>query len=507
MKKKSLALLFLIIFLGAGLRIYNLGNTSFDRDEFFELNASYGYFKTGNWVAWDFGSEKPFSGKLQDETSTERAEIYRWQLAKIYQFFEPTESSSRVVSVFWGLLSILAVYFIALYFTGNYWIALLSALLVSIGESGIIYSRRLRMYSMLFPVYLIFSWLVYQFYEAKYVGKNKLFKFISEKFNVNFFYFLPTLMAGFISYNVHMLTANIIFTIVAFSFSGWVIWEKKNKINKYSITLALILATYLAVSQLPSLAKFYKSFKKQVALFEFNPRYFFDYFNDFHLPIVAFILALIGAWYLFKKLERKKEAVFLFVSAFVPLTFAIFTWVRTPSERYIYFIQSFGAILIAGGVYAMAIYIRSCFGKKGMIATIVFLMAFLALFDFSYFKKENNVYVHTKNSYYPDFKNIFPHILESKKDGDVLVTRAYRSYYWRGDDVKVLDLQTLPFEKKDCLEFVKKTIAENPSGLFILPKIDEVFVCKDGRDYLKENLEKIESKKIPTSISIYHWGK
>ena len=507
MKKKSLALLFLIIFLGAGLRIYNLGNTSFDRDEFFELNASYGYFKTGNWVAWDFGNEKPFSGKLQDETSTERAEIYRWQLAKIYQFFEPTESLSRVVSVFWGLLSIVAVYFTALYFTGNYWIALLSALLVSIGESGIIYSRRLRMYSMLFPVYLIFSWLVYQFYEAKYVGKNKLFKLIAEKFNVNFFYFLPALIAGFISYNVHMLTANIIFAVVAFSFLGWIIWEKKNKINKYSITLALIFIAYLAVSQLPSLAKFYKSFKKQVALFEFNPRYFFDYFNDFHLPIVAFIFVLIGAWYLFKKLERKKEAVFLFVSAFVPLTFAIFTWVRTPSERYIYFIQSFGIILLASGVYAVAIYIRSCFGKKGMIAMIVFLMAFLALFDFSYFKKENNVYVHTKNSYYPDFKNIFPHILESVKEGDVLVTRAYRSYYWRGDNVKILDLQTLPFEKKDCLKFVKKTIAENPSGLFILPKIDEVFVCKDGRDYLKENLEKVESKSIPTSVSVYRWGK
>ena len=215
-KKYFLVVLMLIVFLGAGLRIYNLGNTSFDRDEFFELNASYGYFKTGNWVAWDFGGEKPFNGKLQDETSTERAEIYRWQLAKIYQFFEPTESSSRVVSVFWGLLSIVAVYFVALYFTGNYWIALLSALLVSIGESGIVYSRRLRMYSMLFPVYLIFSWLVYQFYEAKYAGKNKLFKMIAEKFNVNFFYFLPALFVGFISYNVHMLTASIIFVVVAF---------------------------------------------------------------------------------------------------------------------------------------------------------------------------------------------------------------------------------------------------------------------------------------------------
>jgi len=507
MKKKSLALLFLIIFLGAGLRIYNLGKTSFDRDEFFELNTSYGYFKTGNWMAWDFGNEKPFSGKLQDETSTERAEIYRWQLAKIYQFFEPTESSSRSVSVFWGLLSIFVVYFTALYFTGNYWIALLVALLVSIGESGIVYSRRLRMYSMLFPVYLIFSWLVYQFYEAKYTGKNKLFKLITEKFNVNFFFFLPALILGLVSYNVHMLSVSIVSAVSVFCVGSWFLWERKKKINKYSITLGLIFLAYLVVSLMPNLAKFYKSFKKQVELFKFNSDYFFDYFTDFSLPVVAFIIALIGGWYLFKKLKRKKEALFLFSSAFGPLIFAIFTWVRFPAQRYIYFAQSFGMILIACGVYAIAIYVRSRFEKRGKIAMIVFLIASLALVDFSYFKKENQIYVHTKNSFYPDFKNIFPYILKNKKDGDVFVTRAYRSYYWRGDDVKVLDLQTLPFEKKDCLGFVKKTIAENPSGWFILPRIDESSVCKEGRTYLDGNIEKIENEKIPNTVSIYRWGK
>ena len=42
----------------------NLGKTMEDpddRDEFFELNSSYGYFKTGDFVTWDFGQEKPFS--------------------------------------------------------------------------------------------------------------------------------------------------------------------------------------------------------------------------------------------------------------------------------------------------------------------------------------------------------------------------------------------------------------------------------------------------------------
>ena len=150
-KKYFLIILTLIVFLGAGLRIYNLGEKSFDRDEFFELNSSYGYFKAGTWVAWDFGSDKPLKASLQDKTSTERAEVYRWQLAQVYKFFEPTEISTRAVSVFWGIVSIIAIYFVTLSFTGNYWVALLAALLVAVGESGIVYSRRLRMYSMLFP--------------------------------------------------------------------------------------------------------------------------------------------------------------------------------------------------------------------------------------------------------------------------------------------------------------------------------------------------------------------
>jgi len=506
-KKNFLIMLMLVVFLGAGLRIYNLGNTSFDRDEFFELNSSYGYFKTGTWVAWDFGNEKPFEASLQDKTSTERAEIYRWQLAQVYKFFEPTEISTRAISVFWGIVSILAIYFVTLSFTGNYWTALLATFLVAVGESGIVYSRRLRMYSMLFPVYLIFSWCVFKFYETKYIGKNKFFKLASDKLNVNLLYILPVIITGIVSYNVHMLSVSIVVAIFSFCVCSWFLWERKSgKINKYSITLGMIFIAYLIVSLTPSLAKFYKSFKKQVELFKFNYNYFTEYFTDFIFPIVGLVLALIGVWYLFEKMKRKKEAVFLFLSAFAVLAFAVFTWDRTPSGRYIYFIQSFGIILVSVGIYALFIYLTDYIKKHKKIAGIILLIFFLVLMDWSYFKKENNIYAHTKNSYYPDFKNIFPYILENKKDGDVFFTRSYRSYYWQGEKIKVIDLQSLPFEKKDCLKNVSEVMAKNPKGWFILPKIDMNLICKDGIKYLDDNFEKVKDEHIPTSVSVYRWG-
>jgi len=499
--------LFIIILLGAGLRIYNLGEKSFDRDEFFELNSSYGYFKTGTWVAWDFGNEKPFEASLQDKTSTERAEIYRWQIAQLYRFFEPSETVTRSISAFWGIISIALIYFVTLYFTKNHGIALLAAFLTAIGESGMIYSRRLRMYSMLFPAYLIFSWLVYKFYEAKYEGKNKLFEFFSDKFKVNLLYFLPALIAGLISYNVHMLTASIVATITAFSIFSWLWWERKEKINKYSITLALIFIAYLFISLIPQLAKFYKSFKKQVELFKFNPDYFIDYFTDFNFFILGFILMIFGVWYLAKKMEKKKEALFLFLSAIVPLIFAIFTWVRFPAQRYIYFVQSFGIILIAVGIYAVLCYLNIYLKNRKIILVPFFILMLILLIDFSYFKKENQIYAHTKNSFYPNFRNIFPYILKNKKESDVFITRSYRSYYWLGDKVKVFDLQALPFEKKDCGKIVSEAIVENKSGWFILPDIDEGFICKEGRDYLGNNYKKIENENIPNTVSIYRWGE
>lgn len=135
-KHLVLSLLIIIVFVGGFLRFYELGNSAFDRDEFFELNSSYGYFKTGHFLAWDFNNEKLFPANMQDDTSNERAEVFRWQLAQLYKFHEPTEFLTRALGSAWGVIGILLVYFITVSFTGNRYIALIAALLTAVGESG-----------------------------------------------------------------------------------------------------------------------------------------------------------------------------------------------------------------------------------------------------------------------------------------------------------------------------------------------------------------------------------
>jgi hypothetical protein len=509
MNKKNLFIiaLLLTVILGGGLRFYNLGVRSFDRDEFFELNTSYGYFKTGKFLAWDFNNGQPFEGGLQDDTSTERAEVFRWQLANLYDFTEPTEANTRAVSAIWGVISIILVYFMALSFTGNKYIALIAAFLVAVGESEIIYSRRLRMYSMFFPVYLFFSWLVFKFYEAKYEGNIKLLRKISEKTGLNPAYFIPALIFGLISFDTQALTASIVGTIFVYSLVNLIISiSKKSYFNKYSITLIAISGAYLAVSRLPAFHKYYKFAKKNLHLFMENYRYLSDYFSDMVFPAVGFILLLFGVWFLAKKLNRKKETAFIFLSAAVPLAAAIFTWSREPALRYIYFLQSFGMILIASGIFAAINFISGKFSKYRKPVILVVLIIFTILVNFRYLSEDSEVYRHTKNSYYPDFSKIFPYILENKKPGDVFITRAYRSYYFRGEKITVYDTQELPLEKSNCREVFEKIISENKSGWVIIPKVDYASVCKDGRQYLSENLSRVRADAIPTSVPTYRWG-
>jgi hypothetical protein len=109
-----------------------LGEKSFSADEFLGVNASYGYLQTGEWRRWDFNLDKPLVDndyfktffdfdiwKAGADTYT-RSWIYNWQVAQTLRFL-PTgsQSSYRLVSALWGVLSVLIIYWITFKLTGK----------------------------------------------------------------------------------------------------------------------------------------------------------------------------------------------------------------------------------------------------------------------------------------------------------------------------------------------------------------------------------------------------
>lgn len=508
-KKFVIASLLLIILLGGFLRFYKLGNSAFDRDEFFELNSSYGYFQTGNFIAWDFGNEAPFAANMQDDTSNERAEVFRWQLAQLYRFHEPTEFLTRGLGSAWGVIGIILVYFVAVSMTGNRYIGLIASLLTAIGGTEILYSRRLRMYAMFFPMYLLFSWTVFKFYESKYAGKINLFKKISDKIGFNAAYLIPVLLMGIITCNVHILTVNIAIAIVAYAgffFLLNLFFKKKWLIDKYSITLALALFGFAAI-HLPFLYGYYKSLKKNVSFFRSNYDFFLQYFSDFSYVIIGIVLMLFGAWFLSKKMQKNKEAVFLFLSAFVPLALAVFTWKREESHRYIYFLHSFGIILSAIGIFGI---IRLACDKIKMppkiIASVIGII-FLCSINFGYaFPQKSSTFTYDADSFYPDFRPVFDYVKKHRVQNDVMITRTYRSFYWRGEDIKVYDIKSRNFGRSGCENKIAEIVKENSSGWAVYPKVDKLNMCSAGLEYYKNNFVRVKDNSIPSSVFLYRWN-
>jgi hypothetical protein len=509
MKKKGIiAILFLAVLIGGTLRFYKIGVNSFYKDEFFEINSSYGYFKTGHWLAWDFNNNQPLGKEFQEgkEWSNQRAQSYRIQLATLYNFAEPTETNTRAISAIWGVLSIIIIYFITLSFTGNVYVALLAALLMAVGESGVLFTRRLRMYAMLFPVYLIFSWTVYKLYESRYQGKFSFFRKIYQNLDINPAYFVPAAVVGLMSYEIHELSTSIVVAVTAYCaiFAVKSLFEGKI-INKYTLSLLAIFIAYLIASVF---------FKDAVRLLKesvsFLNRKDYDYigffFTDFRYLYIGAGLMILGFWFLAKKLGRTKEAIFITVSAFAPLAFAVSSWTREPAHRYIYFIQSFGIILAGAGVFSLISFFSNKFPGYKKALTAIIIILFLAALDPSYIYGKENFYRKIESGEHIDFRQLFSYVKENRKPQDVMITRAYRSYYFPGEKMPVYDIKELDFEKGNCRQLFQKIISENKSGWIILPEIDNLSVCKDGKKYLNNELKGITSNKIPDRVFVYRWG-
>ncbi len=505
--KRTLIILLAIIVLGGVLRFYKLGELSFVADEFLDINSSYAYAQTGFWQSWDFNF-----GKVNTENvfapRDERAWLYKIQVAELFKHFAPTEATARSISALWGIFSIWLIYFVAKYFTGKRNIGLISAFLFAISMSGLIFDRRLRMYAMFFPVFLLFSWLTYCFYEESYKGKISWIKKITDKFGVNLIYLLPAVLMGLLSLKIHELTVSIapIFVIYVLIFAIQAAYKKRSFVNKYFITLSgiVVLSGGALLFAYDKLAKYLNG----IEFFNNNFSYFSIVTSDYSHPLIAALFFAAGIFYLVKQKKLTKEGIWLVVSFLVPLLMAVFLWKRTAGAQYIFFTQSFEIILIAAGIYGAAKFFKNNLtnfsGKKVYLVSI--LLALVVLPNFSYFFQENNVYAQTSASESPNYRSIFTYFKKKKLPSDVLVTRNFRNYYWSGQKVKTFDFGGELSTDKFSLAQLMEVVNNNQSGWVILSDNDDRYVSKEASQYMEDNMTKINDLAVRGNALVYRWG-
>ena len=316
-------------------------------------------------------------------------------------------------------------------------------------------------------------------------------------------YILPTAIFGLVSYEIQELSVHIVFSLVAYCavLTLFNSFKKQKYWDKYNLTLLLSFLSFLVLKVAFSQA--YKDFDKAVSFWQDNYRSTGYFFTDFKYLFVGIALFFLGGLFLAFKIGRKKEALFIFLSASIPLFYAIFSWVREPASRYIYFVQSFGIIFASIGIYAIYYFLAEKFeNHRKFIALAVLLLAAVSL-DYSYITDKNNLYRQRETAGFIDFNKVFDVVKNNLKPRDVMITRSYRSFYFSDWKIKVYDVKALPLEKQDCQETFVKIISENESGIVVLPEIDHLSVCKNGRKYLEENLIKIPS--TVKGVNIYRW--
>lgn len=504
--RKKVAILAAIVILGAGFRLYHLGSNPLIADEFIDMNASYGYFQTHVWQAWDFNKQAVNTTDVYAPRDV-RTWIYRWQVAEMFHFFPATEATARSVSVLWGLITIVLMYFVTLSFARNKKIAVIAALLFSISVTGIEFDRRLRMYAMFYPVYLALSWILFQFFETQYRGGIVWLKKISQKIDLNPVWIVPFLLVAALSFHLQLLTANMAPAFFAYVLilAIWSWWKKIAAINKYSIITALsVIGVVAAKFIMPGT---YRLFLSSLKFFINNSNYLFTIFHDYSLVSLAVLVLAAGAWWLAKEEKRPKETLWLFVSFFVPLLMAAFLWKRPQGIQYVFFIQSFLIILMAAGIYGIAMFFKRAmpqFKNKSFVAAIVLLFVLLPNYGY-FFSSDDNTY-HRSNTQVGDYRKVFAYVKKHATPGEFVLTRNFRTYYLAGANLDVYDFGGEREVSDLSLATVQQLVASHQSGWIVLFDNDNLFITSQAMEYIQKNLQQTNVSAIRGAAKAWTWG-
>jgi hypothetical protein len=503
---KIIVISIFILTLTFGLRFYQLGATSFVADEFLDINSTYGYQETGEWKAWDFNYGVPATQNKNDARD-ERANVYKWQVAQVLEHLSPTEANARLVSVLWGMISLLAIIFATWFWTGSMTTALVAGFLFAVSVSAIIFDRRLRMYAMFYPLYLLTSVFFFAALERVHTGSIQFFRRLQEKTQYHFGYGVLGVFFLGLAFLTHQLIGTIIFTLTAYLLvRAWMEWrEKKGYKNVYMQSIALLTFLFGIASVMAP--DFVRSFTAGLIWLDNHYTYWGHFWSDFEHSFLGLLVVLGGAWTLAIQ-KRTREGIFLALSAFVPLMLAVFFWRRNVGPQYIFMAQSFLLILAAAGVTGGATFLRDVTSGKiqKYIFGIAIALGLILLPHYSYFTAEENVYHQKASSENTNYRKLFSTFRQEHQAGEVLVTRNFRNYYFSGVKTPVYDFGGELSESDLQKSELEKLRTEYQHGWVILSKSDLDYVSGEAESYLAGGtFTVIKDPSVRGGNLVYRW--
>ncbi len=495
-----------ILGLGFGMRVYDLGRNSFVADEFLDINSAYGYFKTGEWKAWDFNHQEP-SVVNENVARDERASIYKWQVAQLFRVLPPTEETARLISVAWGVISLFVVFWSTFVFTKRRETALLATFLCALSVSSIIFDRRLRMYAMFAPVYLALATTLYLCLEQTVTQRSRLLRWVGQRIGIHAGYAVLSGILFAIGLVTHQLTATLVFSTAAYLLWTGVIQYRQTGVwrNRSVVFLGIGVAALVLLSLIAK--NFLTSFTSGLIWFDDHYSYLSYVMADYAHPLLAVLLMGFGAYSLSVRERNTRAAGYLVFSYLIPLACAIWFFRRNAGPQYIFFAQSFGIILVAAGILGLWESLRERFVGWGRRTAwgVLFLLVMLVP-NFGYFFEENNTYHETSSGDNPNYRKVFAYVTKNRLPTDVLVTRNFRNYYWSGAKIHVYDLGDELNREKLSAEALEQILRENESGWVILSENDYDYFSNEAQALMKQRMERVSHPSVRGPIDVYRFG-
>ncbi len=497
-----------VVILSAFFRLWGLSNNPFVADEFLDVNATQGYHQTGQWQAWDFNHDD--ISVRDNKASDKRAWIYRWQVAQVLGHLEPTEYNFRLVSALWGILTTVILFFVTFSFTKNRWIALIASFLWSVSIPAIELNRMIRMYSMFVPIFLLFSWSLFQFIDS---SSKRVKGLLSEILNVRWVYLIPVIIFGALSYHLHQLTGNIVFILLTYFVVMSIVKRKEIVARRYSAYVILMLLSGLLIKLF--VPQVWEQFISSLVFFDDHWNYIGHIARNYWSPLLGGLAILVGSWSLLKRRDNIRPGVWIIVTFFTILIGAIFLWNRNVGSQYIFFAQPFGFILAGAGVYAFANYLQKNIGGRGVFMVAI-IAGFIFLPSYYYFFQENNTYHINSKADTANYRKVFLFVKKNINNGDAMITRNFRNYYYSGLDVPVLDFGSErsqeqikdegKVKKVDVMQ-VQDFQNKYSTVWVVYSDNDEKFITKEARQYFQDNCQKQNDLLVRGKVSVYKCEK
>ena len=434
--------LIILIIIGFILRFYKLSTQSLWIDEGFSINAAVQTLKYGYPL---LESGFVYSGSL----------LNTYLIAFFIKIFKDLIFASRLVSVIFGILSIIVTFYFGkeIY---NKKIGLIAALFVTFSSIEIAWSRQARMYAQFQFFYLLSLYLFYKFIN------NKSLKY----FILALILTISTILSNILGFSLILIY--FVYFILNFKYFKF-IFTKKFLIP---IFVFLIPIGYLIIKNFWNYSYIYINyFLKYI--------YFLRFSHE-----ILFYFSLVG---ILVSLKEFKKSSFLFISFIVPILVISF-FVFLFHYRYLFFILP---ILFIFAAYLIN-FISDYFKKFSYIRMII-LTTIVLINGFTFIPKTN--YELEALTPQPNFKEAYLFVKENLNDEVIIDSYPVLSEIYLGKvdyglkfslSGRDIDIYNESFDVYTNKPFIKfEELSKIKSCYLIIDDLAFERINNNLRDYIK----------------------